>query len=57
VALYAGHRLRATQCHSAAPRCEEAQFYVRNFEKLRIFEEIIGIFQDAHFPKMVRTFE
>jgi hypothetical protein len=36
---------------------EGAQFSCASWKKVRIFEEIFGLFQDAHFSKMVRIFE
>jgi hypothetical protein len=32
-------------------------FPCASWKRLRIFEEILGIFQDAHFRKPVRIFE
>jgi hypothetical protein len=42
---------------SAAAFCEGAHFLCASWKRVRIFEEIIGIFQDAHFSKPVRIFE
>jgi hypothetical protein len=32
-------------------------FWCAPWQQVRIFEEIFGLFQDAHFRKLLRTFE
>jgi hypothetical protein len=39
------------------PLYEDAHFSCAPWKRVRIFEEISGVFQDAHFRKVVRTFE
>jgi hypothetical protein len=43
--------------HVAQRSAKMLSFLCASWKRLRIFEGIVGVFQDAHFRKRVRIFE
>jgi hypothetical protein len=48
--------MAADRMLSARPSAKVRSFACAPWKQVRIFEEIVGVLQDAHFPKGLRTY-